>query len=202
LNTSLKKENKKPLIVGLTGGIGSGKSTVAKVFQSLGVPIFNSDLEAKYIINNDVEVIRAITLEFGNVYENGKLNRIKMAEVVFNDKNALEKLNKIVHPKVAEYFENWVLENNDSSILIKEAAILIESGAYKKIDKIVLVTAPTTIRIQRVVNRDNISKEKVKERMNAQLSDKEKLSYADFFIINDDIQLVIPQVLAAYNKLN
>ena len=202
MNTSLKKENKKPLIVGLTGGIGSGKSTVAKVFQSLGVPIFNSDLEAKYIINNDVEVIRAITLEFGNVYENGKLNRIKMAEVVFNDKNALEKLNKIVHPKVAEYFENWVLENNDSSILIKEAAILIESGAYKKIDKIVLVTAPTTIRIQRVVNRDNISKEKVKERMNAQLSDKEKLSYADFFIINDDIQLVIPQVLAAYNKLN
>ena len=202
MNTSLKKENKKPLIVGLTGGIGSGKSTVAKVFQSLGVPIFNSDLEAKYIINNDVEVIRAITLEFGNVYENGKLNRIKMAEVVFNDKNALEKLNKIVHPKVAEYFENWVLANNDSSILIKEAAILIESGAYKKIDKIVLVTAPTTIRIQRVVNRDNISKEKVKERMNAQLSDKEKPSYADFFIINDDIQLVIPQVLAAYNKLN
>lgn len=202
MNTSLKKENKKPLIVGLTGGIGSGKSTVAKVFQSLGVPIFNSDLEAKYIINNDVEVIRAITFEFGNVYENGKLNRIKMAEVVFKDKNALEKLNKIVHPKVAEYFENWVLENNDSSILIKEAAILIESGAYKKIDKIVLVTAPTTIRIQRVVNRDNISKEKVKERMNAQLSDKEKLSYADFFIINDDIQLVIPQVLAAYNKLN
>ncbi|MFB0924802.1 MAG: dephospho-CoA kinase [Vicingaceae bacterium] len=202
MNTSLKKENKKALIVGLTGGIGSGKSTVAKVFQSLGVPIFNSDLEAKYIINNDVEVIRAITLEFGNVYENGKLNRIKMAEVVFNDKNALEKLNKIVHPKVAEYFENWVLENNDSSILIKEAAILIESGAYKKIDKIVLVTAPTTIRIQRVVNRDNISKEKVTERMNAQLSDKEKLSYADFFIINDDIQLVIPQVLAAYNKLN
>jgi dephospho-CoA kinase len=202
LNTSLKKENKKPLIVGLTGGIGSGKSTVAKVFQSLGVPIFNSDLEAKYIINNDVEVIRAITLEFGNVYENGKLNRIKMAEVVFKDKNALEKLNKIVHPKVAEYFENWVLANNDSSILIKEAAILIESGAYKKIDKIVLVTAPTTIRIQRVVNRDNISKEKVKERMNAQLSDKEKLSYADFFIINDDIQMVIPQVLAAYNKLN
>jgi dephospho-CoA kinase len=202
LNTSIKKENKKPLIVGLTGGIGSGKSTVAKVFQSLGVPIFNSDLEAKYIINNDVEVIRAITFEFGNVYENGKLNRIKMAEVVFKDKNALEKLNKIVHPKVAEYFENWVLENNDSSILIKEAAILIESGAYKKIDKIVLVTAPTTIRIQRVVNRDNISKEKVKERMNAQLSDKEKLSYADFFIINDDIQLVIPQVLAAYNKLN
>jgi dephospho-CoA kinase len=202
LNTSLKKENKKPLIVGLTGGIGSGKSTVAKVFQSLGVPIFNSDLEAKYIINNDVEVIRAITFEFGNVYENGKLNRIKMAEVVFKDKNALEKLNKIVHPKVAEYFENWVLANNDSSILIKEAAILIESGAYKKIDKIVLVTAPTTIRIQRVVNRDNISKEKVKERMNAQLSDKEKLSYADFFIINDDIQMVIPQVLAAYNKLN
>jgi dephospho-CoA kinase len=202
LSTSLKKENKKPLIVGLTGGIGSGKSTVAKVFQALGVPVFNSDLEAKKIINNDVEVISAITLEFGNVYQNGKLDRVKMSEVVFNDKCALEKLNKIVHPKVAEYFENWVLENNDSSILIKEAAILIESGAYKKIDKIVLVTAPTTIRIQRVVNRDNISKEKVKERMNAQLSDKEKLSYADFFIINDDIQLVIPQVLAAYNKLN
>ncbi len=202
MNTSLKKENKKPLIVGLTGGIGSGKSTVAKVFQSLGVPVFNSDLEAKHIINNDVEVIRAITFEFGNVYENEKLNRIKMAEVVFNDNNALDKLNKIVHPKVAEYFENWILENNNSSILIKEAAILIESGAYKQIDKIVLVTAPKAIRIQRVISRDSISKEKVIGRMNTQLSDKEKLSYADFFIINDDIQMVIPQVLAAYNKLN
>jgi dephospho-CoA kinase len=202
LSTSLKKENKKPLIVGLTGGIGSGKSTVAKVFQALGVPVFNSDLEAKKIINNDVEVISAITLEFGNVYQNGKLNRVKMAEVVFNDKCALEKLNKIVHPKVAERFENWIIENNGSTILIKEAAILIESGAYKQMDKIVLVTAPKSIKVQRVMIRDNISKEKVDERMNAQLSDEEKLSCADFFIINDDIQMVIPQVVAVYDKLN
>jgi len=200
LNTSLKKENK-PLLVGLTGGIGSGKSTVAKVFKSLGVPIFNSDTEAKKIINNDEEVIKQITAEFGAVYENGKLNAQKMAEVVFDDDKLLAKINNIIHPKVAVYFERWVAENKNAPILIKEAAILIESGAYKQMDKIILVTASKQIRIERVMNRDIISENKVRDRMKAQLSDKEKLTYADFTIINDNEQLVIPQVLNAYGKL-
>lgn len=189
------------MLVGLTGGIGSGKSTVAKIFKPLGVPVFNSDTAAKNIINNNEEVIEQVITEFGAIYENGKLNTGKMAEIVFNDEQALEKLNKIVHPKVKEYFEKWVKENNNSSILIKEAAILIETGAYKLLDKIIVVTAPEKVRIQRVVERDNVSKVKVKERIQAQFSDEERLVYADFKIINDDEQMVIPQVLEVYEQI-
>ena len=201
MSTSLKKENKKPIVVGLTGGIGSGKSTVAKVFESLNVPVFNSDLEAKNIINNDEVVIHAITEVFGDIYQNGELDKVKMAAIVFNDSLALEKLNKIVHPKVAEYFEQWVTTNKDAPVLIKEAAILIESGAYHHMDKIILVTAPKSIRIKRVINRDDVTEEKVVGRMNSQLSDEEKLSFSDFIIVNDDKQLVIPQVLVVYKQL-
>jgi len=191
----------KPLLVGLTGGIGSGKSTIAKVFESLGVPVFNSDEVAKGIINNDVEVVKNVTAEFGNVYAVGKLDKVKMAAIVFNDANALEKLNKIIHPKVAEYFKEWIEDNKNAQILIKEAAILIESGAYQQMGKTILVTAPELTRIKRVVQRDNTSEEKVKERIKAQLSDEEKMTYADFTIINDDKQLVIPQVLEVYDNL-
>jgi len=200
LNTFLKKENK-PLLVGLTGGIGSGKTTVAKILKSLSVPVFNSDLEAKTIINNDKGIIEQVTIEFGAIYEDGKLNTQKMAKLVFNDATALEKLNNIIHPKVKEHFERWVAENNTAPILIKEAAILIESGAYKELDKIILVTAPQSIRIQRVMQRDKVSEEKILKRIQAQFSEEEKLNYADFVIKNNEEQLVIPQVLKTYNQI-
>ena len=202
MNTFLKKDHKRPLIVGLTGGIGSGKSTITKIFSSLGVPIFNSDTEAKNIINNDAEVIEAIVAQFGAVYEDGKLNAKKIADAVFKDKKTLEKLNKIVHPKVSQYFEQWIIANKEATIVIKEAAILIESGAYKKMDKLVLVAAPKHIRTERVMKRDGVAEEKVKERMNVQLSDKEKRSYADFVIFNNDSELLIPQVLKLHKALN
>lgn len=200
MNTFLKKENK-PLLVGLTGGIGSGKTTVAKILKSLSVPVFNSDLEAKTIINNDKGIIEQVTIEFGAIYEDGKLNTQKMAKLVFNDATALEKLNNIIHPKVKEHFERWVAENNTAPILIKEAAILIESGAYKELDKIILVTAPQSIRIQRVMQRDKVSEEKILKRIQAQFSEEEKLNYADFVIKNNEEQLVIPQVLKTYNQI-
>ena len=200
MSTSLKNENK-PLLVGLTGGIGSGKTTVAKIFKSLGVPIFNSDVEAKNILNTDVKVIQQVVAEFGEIYSDGKLNTKKMAELVFNNPTALEKLNKIIHPKVAVSFIEWVKKNNSAPALIKEAAILIESGAYKELDKIILVTAPEEIRIQRVINRDNVSAEKVESRMKAQLLDEEKKEFADFTITNDEVQLLIPQVLEVSKKL-
>jgi dephospho-CoA kinase len=193
LSTSLR--NRKPLLVGLTGGIGSGKTTVAKVFKAMGILVFNSDKVAKEIVNTDKEVITAITNQFGAVYDNNLLDAKKMASIVFNDKAALKQLNKIVHPKVAEYFIRWTQEHSSELILIKEAAILIESGAYKQMDKIILVTAPEEIRIGRVMNRDNVSEEKVKERINKQLSDKERHQYANFLIENDNDSLVIPQVL-------
>jgi len=191
----------KPVLVGLTGGIGSGKSTVAKVFETLGVPIFNSDLIAKSIVNNDAEVISKIVAEFGAIYLDGELDKVKMATIVFNDKTALEKLNKIVHPKVALYFENWVEQNASAEILIKEAAILIESGAYKQMDKIVLVTAPEALRLERVVNRDNTTGQKVKDRIAAQLSDKQRAVFADYTIDNGGKELVVPQVLEVYKML-
>lgn len=192
----------KPLLVGLTGGIGSGKSTIAKVFESLGVPIFNSDTIAKNIINNDAEVIGSIITQFGNVYEDGELDKVKMASIVFNNDKALMQLNNIVHPKVAEYFENWVKQNHSERILIKEAAILIESGAYKQMDKIITVTTPEQLRIQRVVSRDNSSREKVIARIDAQLSDKEREEFTDYSIDNGGTHLVIPQVLEVYERLN
>jgi len=201
LSISLKNVIKKPLLVGITGGIGSGKSTVTKIFNVLGVPVFNSDIEAKIIVNTNEDVINQIQNEFGNVYHQGRLDVVKMAELVFKDKNALERLNKIVHPKVAERFKKWVNKNNNNRILLKEAAILIESGAYKELDEIILVTAPIEERIKRVVKRDNISEEKVKERIAKQLTDTQKLKYANFNIINDGNQLVIPQVIKIYEKL-
>lgn len=200
MNTSLKSENR-PIIVGLTGGIGSGKTTIAKVFNSLGVPVFNSDKVAKQILNCDEDVVKQVVDEFGALYDQGKLNAGKMANIVFNDSNALEKLNKIVHPKVAMSFVKWISQNNNAPFLIKEAAILIESGAYKQMDKIILVTATEDVRVKRVVDRDNVSEEKVKERMRMQLKDSEKLAHADFVIINDGKELVIPQVLEIYNKI-
>lgn len=200
MNTSLK--NSKPLLVGLTGGIGSGKTTVAKVFTAMRVPVFNSDDVAKEIVNTDKKVVKAIKDLFGDVYSNNKLDAKKVAAIVFNDKEALNKLNKIVHPKVAEQFNKWIKENQSASILIKEAAILIESGAYQQMDKIILVTAPNEIKIERVKKRDGISETKVKERMSKQLSDAEKLSYADFKIDNGGGKLVIPQVLKIMEEIN
>jgi dephospho-CoA kinase len=191
----------KPLLVGLTGGIGSGKSTIAKVFKSLGIPVFNSDVVAKSIINKDAEVIDSITTQFGDVYKNGELDKIMMASIVFTNDKALIELNNIVHPKVAEYFENWVKQNKIERILIKEAAILIESGAYKQMDKIIAVNAPVELRIQRVVSRDNSSIEKVISRINTQLSDEDRGEFADYSIDNGGVELVIPQVLEVYERL-
>jgi len=129
LSTSLKNKTNKPLLVGITGGIGSGKSTISKIFMSLGIPVFNSDAVAKNSINTDKEVINQITKQFGAIYIDGKIDAVKLAQFVFNDKNALDKLNQIVHPKVRDAFKSWVDENSSSPLLIQEAAILIESGA-------------------------------------------------------------------------
>ena len=191
----------KPLTIGLTGGIGSGKSTIAKVFNSLGVPVFNSDLEAKKIIDNDSEVINAIKNEFGEVYINGALDSKRIAKIVFNDKKVLNKLNEIVHPKVKDVFDQWVELHKNEKILIKEAAILIEIGAYQELDKIILVIAPEKLRIERVVNRDGVNLKDVTRRVASQLSDEEKMKLSDYIINNDDKHLVIPQVLKIYNQL-
>ncbi len=200
MNTSLK-ENNKPILVGLTGGIGSGKTTIAKIFEVLGVPVFYSDIEAKKIINHHPEVIKEVKAVFGDVYDAKGLNSKRIADLVFQDKTTLEKLNSIIHPKVKERFNDWISENKEAAILLKEAAILIETEAYKELDEMILVTAPIKIRIERVIKRDGTTNKKVVERMSSQFSDEKKLTYCNFIINNTDEQLVIPQVIKILEKL-
>ena len=201
--SSKEKRNNKPLLVGLTGGIGSGKSTVAKIFNALGVKVYNSDIEAKKIVNADAETIGLIKQKFGaDIYTIDGLDTKKMAQLVFNNKTALEELNAIVHPRVKKHFNNWVKQHQTDKVLIKEAAILIESGAYKGLDKIILVTAPEELKIKRVLARDGSIESDIRKKMATQLRDSEKEKYADYIIINNEKDLVIPQVLNIYNILN
>jgi len=185
----------KPLLIGLTGGIGSGKTTVAKIFTSLGYPVFNSDTEAKNIVNNNAEAIVEIKRAFGDVYQDGVLNSKKIAHLVFKNKEALQQLNAIVHPKVKVEFENWVRKHKEHSVLLKEAAILFETEGYKLLDATILVVAPEKIRIKRVMSRDRIEEEAVKNRIQNQLSDEKKKLLAQYVIVNDGENLLIPQVL-------
>jgi len=192
------------LKVGITGGIGSGKTTVCKVFETLGVPVYYADMEAKKIQEEDAEVKSAILKEFGKDILNtsGAIDRPKLAAIVFNDKDKLQKLNNIVHPAVANHFNKWLIANKESKYTLQEAAILFESGVYKRVDKIISVIAPLDIRISRTTKRDNISEELVRQRMNNQISDEEKIKRSDFIIYNDEQQLLIPQVIRIHEQLN
>ena len=177
------------LKVGITGGIGSGKSTITSLFHDLGVPIYNSDERAKWLLSNDVDLIDQIKILFGQEsYSNNKLNRAHIANIVFQDNDMLKELNAIVHPLVKIDFENWLLLQKKEPLVIKEAAILIESGAYKELDVLIVVLADKKTRIKRVINRDNVSKEDVEKRMETQISDSERLKFANFSVDNNTDQ--------------
>lgn len=176
------------MVVGLTGGIGSGKSTIAQMFEKLGIPIYVSDKEAQVLIETDECVKQKIISVFGeNAYINGKYNRKYMADVVFNDKDKLRLINEIVHPAMASHFEKWK-QKQQAPYVIKEAAILFESGAYRQCDYIITVTAPEAERIRRVIERDGITEQSVRERMNNQWSDEKKINLSDEFINNINIE--------------
>lgn len=175
-------------IIGLTGGIGSGKTTIANEFQALGVPVYIADDEARKLMLS-AEVINAIKTVFGNVvFDDDKLNREKLAQIVFNDPEKLEQLNTIVHPAVKKHFSEWVLNHKDAPFIIYEAAILFESGSYKNCDLIITVTAPIEIRIQRVMERDKTSREQVLKRINMQWNDEKRILNSDFVIKNTNIE--------------
>lgn len=177
------------LKVGITGGIGSGKSTITSLFHDLGVPIYNSDERAKWLLSNDVDLMDQIKILFGQEsYSNNKLNRAHIANIVFQDNDMLKQLNAIVHPLVKIDFENWLLLQKKEPLVIKEAAILIESGAYKELDVLIVVLADKKTRIKRVINRDNVSKEEVEKRMETQISDSERLKFANFSVDNNKDQ--------------
>ena len=177
----------KPKIIGLTGGIGSGKTTVANYFQSKGIPVYISDVEAKKVMAFP-EIISQIVAIFGTdiLGENDTLNRDKLASIVFNNPDKLKQLNSIVHPAVKKHFEQWVGNNKNFPYLVKEAAILFESGSYKDCDAIITVCAPMETRINRVLERDASSREKVLQRINNQISDDERIAKSQYVITNEN----------------
>ncbi|MEI7471358.1 MAG: dephospho-CoA kinase [Chitinophagaceae bacterium] len=189
------------LKIGLTGGIGSGKSTVAKVFETLGIPVYYADTAAKILMNEDPFLKEKITRLFGaDAYLNGQLNRTHIAGIAFNDPAKLELLNSWVHPATIQAAEVWMLQQN-SPYAIKEAALIFESGAQEHLDFVIGVKAPLALRIQRTIERDGISKEEVIKRMNRQLEESIKMKLCDFIITNDEQQLLVPQVLALHEVL-
>jgi dephospho-CoA kinase len=191
----------KTKIIGLTGGIGSGKTTIARYFEELGIPVYIADDEAKKILYLP-EVIEELHTVFGNIiFTDGIPDKAKIAALVFCDKKQLLKLNAIIHPKVAKHFKNWVLSNSGKFFVIKEAAILFESGSYKDCDLVILVTAPIEVRIKRVMHRDQITRDKVLQRMENQWDDEKKSSLSDFVIDNTDLETAKKQAVAIVNSL-
>ena len=187
--------------IGITGGIGSGKSTIAKVFMSIGYPVYNSDTRAKELINSNEKLINSIKLSFGDdLYNSQGLDRKKMASIVFNNPEKLELLNSIIHPTVGKDFEKWI-DLQNTSFILKEAAILFETGIYKSLHKTILVSAPQETRIERVIKRDNTNQEEVLSRMNNQWSEEKKTELADYVIDNSGNKLVIPQVLEIIKQI-
>lgn len=189
--------------VGITGGIGSGKSTVCRVFETFGIPVFYADTVAKSIMVTDHILVTGLKETFGqeSYDDSGKLNNKHIAAIVFNDKDQLARLNALVHPAVFRAFDVWIetIPPNTPYIL-KEAALLFESGSYKLCDKSVLVTAPASVKIKRVMDRDGVSAGQVEARMDKQMSDDEKSKMADFLIRNDGSQSVIHQVLELHHQ--
>ena len=192
--------------VGLTGGIGSGKSTVSKILINKGFSVYNSDNRAKWLMNNNDNLKSSIISIFGNkAYLKGSLNRKYLSAKVFNDSLKLKALNNLVHPLVAIDFKNWLLHQKSKDFVFKEAAILIESGAYKEMDKIIVVSCTENIRLERVLKRDGNSPELVKKRMQNQISETEKINHADFIVKNNgsesDLVLEVEFVISELKNL-
>ena len=189
------------LKIGITGGIGSGKTTVCKVFETFGIPVYYADDRAKYLMVNDKKLTKKIINIFGkeSYLENGELNRKHISNLAFKNKSKLEKLNNAVHPAVKKDFENWVNEQK-APYIIKEAALLFETGSYKDLDFNILVSAPLDIRIKRVIMRDNIDEASVLARVKNQMPEEEKTKLADFVVVNDGKHSLIHQVLNLNRK--
>jgi dephospho-CoA kinase len=188
------------LKIGLTGGIGSGKSAVAGIFNVLGIPVFDADTNAKLVMETDASLSAAIKELFGEEsYLEGKLNRQYIANLVFSDAFKLDQLNALVHPATISAANNW-MHQQTTPYVIKEAALLFEAGSAAHLDFIIGVYAPQHIRIKRVMDRDNVTREQVLARMNRQINEEIKMKLCDFVLVNDEQQLLIPQVLRLHEK--
>ena len=190
------------LKIGLTGGIGSGKSTVAHIFEVLGIPVYYADTEAKKLMGTSEELKASITRAFGEkAYVDGRLNREYIAAQVFNNDQKIELLNSLVHPATIKDAEEWI-KIQRAAYVIKEAALIFESGSNKNLDYVIGVQSPLELRIKRVMDRDNIPAHEVKARMNQQMDDDLKLRLCDYVIVNDEHEMVIPQVLALHETFS
>lgn len=186
------------LKVGITGGIGSGKTTICRIFETLGIPVFYADAVAKEIMVNDAILIKGVKDAFGeeSYLTGGILNNKHIAGIVFNNADELAKLNALVHPAVFRAFDNWVTKlPKDVPYILKEAALLFESGSYKMCDKNILVTAPLTLKLARVTKRDGVTEDQVKARMDKQFTDEKKIKMADYLINNNETDSLIVQVM-------
>lgn len=191
------------LQIGITGGIASGKSLICKMFNCLGVPSYDADSRAKRLMTTDGILVEAIKKEFGSLsyHSDGRLNRGFIRSIVFNDEKKLQTLNSLVHPRVATDYTEWVKSHAQQPYVIREAALLFESGSAKLQDKVIVVSAPEDLRIARVLKRDpQRSENEIKNIIKSQMSEEEKLKRADFVIFNDDTQMVIPQVLKLHQQ--
>jgi dephospho-CoA kinase len=189
-------------IIGITGGIGSGKTIVSKVFETLGISVYNSDIEAKKLNNSSERIKKELINRFGNdLYKEDVLDKKLLAKYIFNNSENIKFVNNIIHPEVKKHFEKW-LKLQKGRFVIKESAILIETGIYKDVDILISVLAPEELRIKRIFNRDNLNKEEIKARIDKQTNDETRLSISDYIVKNDDKHLIIPQILQIYSEIN
>ncbi len=191
------------MIVGLTGGIGSGKTTIAKMFHELGISIYIADIEAKKLMHTSDAIKKELIAAFGEeTYVNGELNRSYLSSIVFNQPKELLKINAIVHPRVGQHFKDWYEARSDEKYVIKEAAILFENDSYKQCDKIITVVAPIEERFRRILLRDTTTREAVQDRMNNQWSDEKKIALSDYIIYNEDLAKARDQVIKIHQEIS
>jgi dephospho-CoA kinase len=189
--------------IGITGGIGSGKTTICKIFEQLGAPVYEADHWAKTLTNTDTEIKKQLFQQFGeDLFNENGLDRNKLAEIIFNDSEALNKVNQIIHPKVIDHFNEWCKQHENKKYVIQEAAVLFESGFYKSFNKMITVSAPVELRIERIRKRNSFTRGKTMSIINNQWTDEEREKVADYIIVNDEKQSVMPQVLKIHEELS
>jgi dephospho-CoA kinase len=197
----MKRKSHQNLRLGVTGGIGCGKTTVCRVFSVLGIPVFSADDEAKRIQDSDTDIqIKLNTIAGKDLYSSGKLDRKELAALIFNNKDLLFEVNSIIHPAVFKYFIKWVARQ-DAPYSIMEAAILFESGAYRLMDRIVTVVAPLEERIERIINGNLLTKEQITDRIRNQTDDKSRITKSDYVIYNSENDMIIPAILGIHREM-